>query len=89
MEIHNKRLVTKQVEETVERYRVCDKCGKRIKTALFDAFDFDFELKIGEIYPEAGDGQKYTLDLCKMCSFELIKLLEREGYEIQENEWEY
>jgi len=89
MEIRKTKLVTKEVEETVECYDVCDKCGIRINTVLYDAFDFDFELKTGTSYPEGGSGDKWMLDLCEDCAKAAIELLKANGYKVREEEWDW
>ena len=66
----------------------CDKCGIQVKTTVFDAFDFDFELRTGEQFPESGTGDKYTLDLCPACADDIVKDLKHNGYNIQESEWD-
>lgn len=76
-------------EVPTESYELCDKCGEKITMDAYDAFEFDFEYKIGQAYPEGGGGEKYTLDLCIDCAKKVIILLEQNGFRVQHSEWDY
>ena len=77
-------------EVTTDCYLICDKCGKRIKTKdSFDAFECEFIYKTGSNYPEGGDGDKLSLDLCQECGLKAIKILKDNGFKVQENEWDW
>jgi hypothetical protein len=84
-----------KVEETktgikiwVEKIHVyCDKCNKEIIVEeKFDAYEFTFERKEGNVFPEGGSLECHTMDLCKSCSLELIEQLKSFGYRINFHE---
>lgn len=90
MEVKKTEKVMKEVEEVLEQYTICDKCGKRItKESTYDATDFEFELTEGSKYPEGGSGTKFTLDLCNDCANDSVTLLRENGFKVQEKEWSY
>ena len=89
MEIKKTKKVVKEVLETTEHYYTCDKCGAKIETNSYDAFEFDFELREGRCYPEGGGGAKYLLDLCKNCAPKAVELLRENGYNVREEDWDY
>ena len=78
----------KEVDVVVEDFLQCDKCGNEIKTGLYDAFSFDFEVRTGESYPEGGNGQLFNMDLCQECFKELLELLKENKYRVDEKEWD-
>ncbi len=88
MEVKKTRKVIKEVE-TIEFYYTCDKCGEKITSGSFDAFEFDFELKEGSCYPEGGSGKKQLLDLCKTCAWDAVNLLKENGFKVREEDWDY
>lgn len=80
----------KLILTTVESYTICDKCGEKIKSDdMYDVFECSFIYKTGTAYPEGGDGDKVTLDLCQKCGKEAIELLEEAGFNTQNQQWNY
>jgi hypothetical protein len=77
------------IDVVVENYTICDKCGNHIKTTIYDAFTFELEYKTGNSYPEGGNGEKHTLDLCQICAPIAITLLEKNGFKVQHSEWDF
>jgi hypothetical protein len=86
MEVRKTEMKLREV--VTECYYLCDKCGEKISTGAYDAFEFTFEYKTGSAYPEGGNGDKKTLDLCEKCAPKAIKLLEDNGFKVQESEWD-
>ena len=88
MRIVRKEKQIKEVDVILKDYTVCDRCGNKIETTLYECFDFDFEIRIGEKYPEGGHGNLLEMDLCQNCVPELKQLLLDNGYRINESEWD-
>lgn len=67
-------------------HTTCDKCGEDIDAdrEMFDIFEGEgvFEFKLGEVYPEGGYYDKFSLDLCKTCSKDALKILKEHGFNI-------
>lgn len=90
MQVLTKKKELKEVDVIVDNYCLCDKCNKKIKKDHFhDAFDFTFEHKTGDLYPEGGSGKEENMDLCQKCIKELFVLLKANGYRINTSEWNY
>ena len=89
LEIVKKKIVTKAVEEIVERYSLCDKCDEKIIATAYETFSCELQHKTGESFPEGGSGSSQDLELCKKCAPELIELLKKNGYRIIDSEWDF
>ena len=87
MEVRETEKITR--EESVLIETLCDKCNEPIHTTCYNAFDFEFEIKTGESYPEGGSGDKLEMDLCQSCALELTEFLKLNGYRINESEWDW
>lgn len=82
-----KRIVEQEI--VIESYTVCDRCNEKIVKNGFDQFHCRIEYKTGFQYPEGGNGDISTVDLCQDCADDLITLLKENGYRINENEWDW
>jgi hypothetical protein len=89
MEVIKKHKEMKEVYVTDEHYTICDKCGQKIHTNYYDAFNFKFSRRTGTEYPEGGSGEEETLDLCQDCSIKIVHLLKVNGYNVQFKEWDW
>lgn len=81
-----------EVTETklVKKYGIptCDKCGEKICSKSYDAYDEDwFSARFGSSFPECSLGHEFNMDLCQDCTRELIDLLEDNGFHIRKEEW--
>ena len=89
MEVIKTEKRMKEVEVTIERYTLCDKCNNKIeRESSFDVFECKLEQRTGEHYPEGGSGEKDKMDLCQKCAKDCIKLLTDNGYRISHSEWD-
>ena len=79
----------KEVEVTLEYYSLCDKCNCKIENDTYDAFECEIIHKTGNCYPESGDGEAQTVELCDKCAIELVELLKTNGYRITDSKWDY
>lgn len=86
MRIQKKEKQLKEVDIITEDYSECDKCGEKIRTNCYDAFDCEITIQTGDVYPESRDILERTVDLCKKCSEDLFVLLENNGYRINERQ---
>lgn len=86
MRIRKKEKQFKEVEITLEDYNECDKCKTRIYREPFSAFNCEVILTNGDSYPEYYDATHRTVDLCKSCAEDLMKLLETNGYRVNTQE---
>ena len=82
MKAQKTKRVMKEVEVVVEKYTICDKCGCKIETENFDAFECNFTYVVGSCYPEGGCGEEQSMDICQNCADDLVKLLIANGYNI-------
>ncbi len=89
MQVLVKEKQTKEVEVVIENHYLCDKCNKKIRNQMYDAFDFELSYKTGESYPEGGMGKVQELDLCDVCAKEFIVLLKTNGYRVNTKEWDH
>ena len=89
MEVIKKHKEMREVDVIDERYTKCDKCGKKINTDPYDAFECKFIRETGSNYPESGSGEKEMLDLCQDCSIKIVDLLKVNGYKVHLKEWDW
>lgn len=83
MEVKKSKKILKEVEEIVSIHYLCDKCKNEILNDRFDAFEFDFELRTGESFPEFGNGERYNVDINQHCTLDLIELMKKNGINVQ------
>jgi hypothetical protein len=72
----------------VEDYIVCDKCKEEIDVEPFDAFKCKFVYKTGSCYPEGGNGEKQSMELCQDCADDFVELLKSNGYNVTIEDWD-
>ena len=85
-----KEISRKVIEkEIINTKTICDKCGKDVLIGMYDAFNFDLEIKTGDSYPEGGSGKSLDMDLCLDCVEGFKKLLNDNGYKLIESEWDF
>jgi uncharacterized protein with PIN domain len=90
MKVIRKEKQMKEVEVTIEKYNLCDKCNEKIEAEdKGDAFECDFIYKTGISYPEGGSGRKQAMELCQKCAVELVALLRENGYRVTDSEWDW
>jgi hypothetical protein len=83
-EIDEVRKIKKHLPST------CDKCGLKIRTSFYDAYDEDwFSINKGHKYPEGGHFIEYNMELCETCSHELMNILKLNGFNIREEDVDY
>lgn len=82
MEIRKTQKVIKEFDEVVESYTECDKCKNKIKVSYYDVFECSFLYKEGSSYPEGGDWDETTMDLCQKCGQDLVNTLNNLGYRL-------
>ena len=69
------------IEEKCIEQIICNRCEKEIKTTgMFDLYYFNFEMRIGAVYPEGGSYEETTFDLCKNCAGIFVELLKEKGF---------
>jgi hypothetical protein len=82
MRIKAEELVTtkKVVLQRIE----CDKCGLSDITpeGIYDVYEFELAIKVGEHYPEGRHVTLTTCDLCSTCAKDLQVLLVNNGYRL-------
>jgi hypothetical protein len=83
------RIVTKEHKELIET--TCDKCGNIILQSSHSVYDPSwFSMQKGQSFGEdGGDGKYYKLDLCELCTNNLIQLLRDNQYNVLEEDWDY
>lgn len=89
MNIYITKKVVKEVDVVMEDYTQCDKCGDKIEVDEYDVFECHLVHKSGERYPEGGNGEENTMDLCQKCTTDLMVLLYENGYNVNKGEWDY
>lgn len=86
MRIEKEKIITSMQLEKIE----CDWCKNEIKhDSSYDVFECTIQLKTGECYPEGGQGDILSSDLCQECSKLLINQLKAIGIRINESEWDF
>jgi hypothetical protein len=70
---------TREFDKVVESYTECDRCKGEIKVCGYNVFECNFLYKEGVNYPEGGDWDETTMDLCEKCGKCLIETLENLG----------
>jgi hypothetical protein len=88
MKVVKKEKQIKEVDVTIDSYSLCDKCNEKIVVGCYDAFECEFIHKTGAIYPEGGNGEKQEMELCQKCAVELVDLLRKNGYRINDSDWD-
>lgn len=86
MEVIKTEKQIKEIEVIIESYNLCDKCNERITKGYYDAFSFELEYVTGDTYPDGSDTKTQTIELCKTCAEDCMKLLKENGYRINETE---
>jgi uncharacterized protein with PIN domain len=89
MQVTKTETQLREVEVTIERYTLCDKCNTKIRLVNYDAFKCEFTHKTGDAFLDSGGGDLQQMELCPKCAVELVSLLRENGYRINDSEWEY
>jgi len=87
--IHNTK---ETVTEEVVRYShtTCDRCKEEIHTgSMYIIFEAEFSMRIGESYPEGGNDERTTIDMCQACAEGALNLLKAAGFtsNTEESDW--
>lgn len=86
MKILKTIMVTKEVVDKV----ICDLCKDEIVQKPFQVSEAKVELKIGEAFPDHGNGELLSFDVCRKCFVtKLIVWFFEQGAEVTTNAWEY
>lgn len=85
---HHKTIATSR--QVIDHY-TCDWCGKDYKKPSdFTVSETTISHRTGVSYPECGDGEEITVDLCADCFQDrLVPLLEGQGCNVQVEDWDY
>lgn len=77
---------TKQVLEKT----TCDLCGEEIRKDSYKVDEVSIKHQTGEAFPEGGDMEETTVDMCGKCFDEkLVPWLKSQGAQLSTREWEY
>lgn len=100
-----KKNITESITREKLIHEVCDWCGKKsIEGRTFDDSDprddlshlefygyneFNFKWETGKMYPDSGDVEVITADLCNECRQKAIDLLKENGlkFRTEERSW--
>lgn len=77
------------IKEVVD-FVTCDLCGTKIDVRGYDVDDVKVSHRTGSNYPEGGNGDETSVDMCGKCFDEkLVPWLRSNGAEPRTKEWEW